>query len=99
MLSVYHCVVSESPVHLNKKKDDEKPPFYLLVRRLYVETQLLPIQRKLVSEGKLYRYQRTQVRSNQAILFKPLGTVYCRQHLNNWSIKPAWPCRWTSCGS
>jgi hypothetical protein len=27
---------------LNKKTDDEKPPFYLLVRRLYEEAQLLP---------------------------------------------------------
>ena len=54
---------------LNKKTDGEKPPFYLLVRRLYEEAQLLPIQRKLVSEGKLSRYQRKQVRSNQAIMF------------------------------
>jgi hypothetical protein len=38
---------------LNKKTDDEKPPFYLLVIRLYEEAQLLPIQRKLVSEEKL----------------------------------------------
>jgi hypothetical protein len=56
-------------MRLNKKTDDEKPPFYLLVRRLYEEAQLLPIQRKLVSEGKVSRYQRTQVRSNQALLF------------------------------
>jgi hypothetical protein len=48
---------------LNKKIDNEKPPFYLLVRRLYEEAQLLPIQRKLVFEGKLSRYQRTHVRS------------------------------------
>jgi hypothetical protein len=54
---------------LNKKTDDEKPPFYLLIRRLYEEAQLLPIQRKLVSEGKRSKYQRTQVRNNQAILF------------------------------
>ena len=54
---------------LNKKTDDEKPPFYLLVRGLYEEAQLLPTQRKLVSEGKLSTYQRTQGRSNQAILF------------------------------
>jgi hypothetical protein len=54
---------------LNKKTDDEKSPFYLLVIRLYEEAQLLPIQRKLVSEGKLSRYQRKQVRSNQAIMF------------------------------
>ncbi len=33
------------------------------------EAQLLPIQIKLVSEGKLTRYQRKQARTNQAILF------------------------------
>jgi hypothetical protein len=56
---------------LNKKTDDEKPPFYLLVRRLYEEAQLLPIQRKLVSEGKLSRYQRKQAsKSRYPCLFE-----------------------------
>ena len=59
---------------LNKKTDNEKPPFYLLVRRLYEEAQLLPIQRKLVSEGKLSRYypgtkEHKLEALNQAILF------------------------------
>lgn len=54
---------------LNKKNNDEKPAFYTLIKRLHEEAQLLPIQIKLVSEGKLTRYQRKQARTNQAILF------------------------------
>lgn len=54
---------------MNKKANDEKPPFYVLIPLLHKEAKLLPIQMKLVSEGKLTRYQRTVARTNQAILF------------------------------
>ena len=36
---------------------------------LHKEAKLLPIQMKLVSEGKLTRYQHKLARTNQAILF------------------------------
>ena len=54
---------------LNKKTNDEKPPFYVLIPKLHEEAKFLPVQLKFVSEGKLTRYQRKQARTNQAIIF------------------------------
>jgi hypothetical protein len=48
-------------VDSTKKNADQTPPFYQLVEKLFVEARLLPwpVQRKLVSEGKLSRFQRS----------------------------------------
>lgn len=47
---------------LNKKNYDQAPPMYTLIQRL-------PLQRKLVSEGKLSRLQRKRARTTQAQIF------------------------------
>jgi hypothetical protein len=39
-------------VALTHKNADQTPPFYQLVDKLFDEACLLPVQRKLVSEGK-----------------------------------------------
>ena len=54
---------------MNKKANDEKPLFYVLIPLLHKEAKRLPIQMKLVSEGKLTRYQRNLACTNQVILF------------------------------
>nr|XP_034299172.1 uncharacterized protein LOC117680748 [Crassostrea gigas] len=43
---------------LNDKSPNGQLPFYILVPLLHQEASLLPLQRKLVSEGKLCRRQR-----------------------------------------
>ena len=55
---------------LNKKACDQTPPFYDLVALLHAETTLMPIQIKLVSEGKLSRHQRQQSRTNSASIMQ-----------------------------
>jgi hypothetical protein len=56
---------------VNKKAYDQTPPFYDLLALLHAEATLIPIQIKLVSEGKLYRHQRQQSRSNSASIMQP----------------------------
>ncbi|XP_053392384.1 uncharacterized protein LOC128555050 [Mercenaria mercenaria] len=45
------------------------PPFYILVEKLHEESQRLSLQMKLVSESKLKKAQRKQVRSMQTKIF------------------------------
>ena len=54
---------------LNTQAVIGNPPFYLLCRLLHRETSLLPLQLKLVSEGKLKRYQRLRTRYIQGRIF------------------------------
>ena len=65
---------------LNKKNADQTPPFYQLVEKLFAEARLLPVQRKLVSEGKLSRFQRSVPRSNQSAIFS-LWDQYTRKEI------------------
>jgi len=46
-----------------------KVPFYCLITELYQETTTIPLQLKLVSEGKLKRHQRKSSRQTQGRLF------------------------------
>jgi hypothetical protein len=54
---------------LNTQAVIGNPPFYLLCRLLHRESSLLPLQVKLVCEGKLKRYQRKQSRYIQCRIF------------------------------
>ena len=54
---------------LNTQAVIGNPPFYLLCRLLHRESLLLPLQVKLVCEGKLKRYQRKQSSYIQGRIF------------------------------
>ena len=47
-----------------------KLPFYILVPKLLKEAKLIPVQCKMVSEGKLQRTQRRQTRQLQGQIFQ-----------------------------
>ena len=68
--------------------------FYLLCRLLHRESSLLPLQVKLVCEGKLKRNQRKRSRYIQGRIFC-LWDQYAKhcQHL----IKEVSVCVWTNC--
>ena len=51
-------------------------PFYQLITELYSEAELIPLQLKLVTEGKLLRYQRKKTRQVQGKVFS-LWYQYC----------------------
>ena len=54
---------------LNRKAKKGNLPFYLLIKLLYKETKAVPMHVKLVSEGKLRRYQRKSTLKTQGQLF------------------------------
>jgi len=54
---------------LNTQAVIGNPPFYLLCRLVHRESSLLPLQVKLVYEGKLKRYQRKRSRYIQGRIF------------------------------
>ncbi|CAG2211533.1 unnamed protein product [Mytilus edulis] len=56
-------------------------PFYSLVTELFKEASDIPLQLKLVSEGKLQRYQRKQSRQTQGRLFA-LWDEYCNNSIS-----------------
>ena len=63
-----------------QKMQTQTPPFYQLVEKLFAEARLLLVQRKLVSEGKLSRFQRSVSRSNQSAIFS-LWDQYTRKEI------------------
>ncbi|CAC5417309.1 unnamed protein product [Mytilus coruscus] len=56
-------------------------PFYSLVTELFKEASDIPLQLKLVSEGKLQRYQRKHSRQTQGRLFA-LWDEYCNNSIS-----------------
>lgn len=54
---------------LNTQAVIGNPPFYFLHKLLHRGTPMLPLQIKLVSEGKLKRYQRKRTRYIQGCIF------------------------------
>ena len=60
---------------INKRAKKGNLQFYLLVVLLYKEASILPTQVKMVSEGKLRRFQRKSTRQLQDRLFS-LWTAY-----------------------
>ena len=69
------CIVAST-----KRMQTSSPPFYQLVEKLFAEARLLPVHRKLVSEGKLSRFQRSVPRSNQSAIFS-LWDQYTRKEI------------------
>ena len=56
--------------NLNSRVSTRGPvPFYLLIAELYTEAGDIPMQLKLVKEGKLQRYQRKRSRDIQGQIF------------------------------
>ncbi|XP_062614650.1 uncharacterized protein LOC134276409 [Saccostrea cucullata] len=64
------CVATRGPV-----------PFYHLIQELYAEASDIPVQLRLVTEGKLQRYQRKKSRQIQGKLFN-LWERYCERSLS-----------------
>ena len=55
---------------INRRAKKGNLQFYLLITLLYKEASLLPTQVKMVSEGKLRRFQRKKSKAIQGRLFK-----------------------------
>ena len=55
---------------LNQRLATNDVPFYILVHLLHEEARLVPLQAKMVSEGKLKRDQRGRYRQLQGQLFE-----------------------------
>ncbi|XP_033752756.1 uncharacterized protein LOC117336362 [Pecten maximus] len=67
---------------LNSRVNTKGPvPFYLLIQELFQETASIPLQLRLVNEGKLKRFQRKRAQKSQRRLFK-LWKEYERQNLS-----------------
>ena len=66
---------------LNQRAKKGNLPFYLAVTLLYKEASLIPTQVKMVSEGKLKRYQRLQTRETQGKLMD-LWEQYSARHIS-----------------
>ena len=66
-----HMYVSVSGWHrrLNKKAGEEEKPLYVLIPLLKCEADLVSIQAKLISEGKLRRCQRKKTRQIQGVFY------------------------------
>jgi hypothetical protein len=60
-----------------------------LVEKLFAEARLLPVHRKLVSEGKLSRFQRSVPRSNQSAIFS-MWDQYTRKEIITKRLMPSW---------
>ncbi|XP_062586242.1 uncharacterized protein LOC134247857 [Saccostrea cucullata] len=56
-------------------------PFYSLIQELYRESKDIPLQLRLVTEGKLQRYQRKQSRHVQGKVFK-FWNKYCEREIS-----------------
>jgi hypothetical protein len=56
-------------------------PFYHLVNMLYLESKDISRQMKMVSEGKMQRYQRKKTREVEGRLFE-LWDEYCHRDFN-----------------
>ncbi|XP_069103445.1 uncharacterized protein [Argopecten irradians] len=56
-------------------------PFYLLIQELFKEASAIPLQVRLVSEGKLKRYQRRRTTDGQIKVFR-LWKSYQRQEIS-----------------
>ena len=63
---------------LNHNATHDHLNLYLLMQTLHQEAALLPLQVRLVAQGKLYRYQSKKTMTKQAAL-KELWTLYERQ--------------------
>ena len=82
---------------LNTQAVIGNPPFYLLCRLLHRESLLLPLQVKLVCEGKLKRYQRKQSSYIQGRIFS-LWDQYAQHQISaSTFIKGVCFCVWTNC--
>ena len=55
---------------INRKARRGQLPFYLLIRLLHEESQMVRLQARLLSEGKLSRYQRSKYRTMQGQIFR-----------------------------
>ena len=66
-------------------------PFYQLVTELYAESTDIPVQLKLVSEGKLKRYQRKRNRQIQG-----METVCSSRNYHKSAASGVCPCVWTT---
>ena len=68
--------------NLNSRVSSRDPvPFYLLVTELFKEASDLPMTLRLVTEGKLRRYQRKKTRQTQGRLFN-LWKRYCDHEIS-----------------
>ena len=55
---------------INQKANGHSQAFYLLIKLLHEEAQLLKLQMRLLSEDMLFRYQRTKYKNMQALVFQ-----------------------------
>jgi hypothetical protein len=63
--------VFKMPVRLNTRaRRCGKYPLYQLLDRLSEEVQFVPLQRKLLAQGKLHRRQRANCRRSQEAIFE-----------------------------
>ena len=68
--------------NLNSRVSTRGPvPFYFLVTELFKEASDLPMTLRLVTEGKLRRYQRKKTRQTQGRLFC-LWKRYCEREIS-----------------